>query len=298
LYWLRQSYADKHRGVSILLTVRLLSAFLFLIMGTAAASQIEQCRLDFDSKNYENAFNSCQKVEASGADLASAQYVIGTLFYMGYGRPMDYKEAFKWLLQSALNGHYRSQGFLGYMYEKGQGIPIDQTKAVYWYEKAANKNYVFAIVNLANMYVTGRGVEKSVEKALDLLIRAAELGDSESEYRYANSFYVGKTIGSRKINKDLKQAFYWYLRAAKNRYADAQFVISIMYFNGEGITKDPIKSYAWNLVGVYSGSKLAVERSAFLQEQLSTTQIEKATAFAKKNLLIYTAGFRETKIEY
>ena len=44
---------------------------------------------------------------------------------------------------------------------------------------------------------------------------------------------------------NLSQAFEWWLKAAENGYADAQFNLSIMYVEGIGIAKDDCKAVEW-----------------------------------------------------
>ena len=47
------------------------------------------------------------------------------------------------------------------------------------------------------------------------------------------------------IQKDLNKAFHWAKRAAKQRYAPAQYVLAAMYAKGEGTQQDLHKAFRW-----------------------------------------------------
>jgi TPR repeat protein len=47
------------------------------------------------------------------------------------------------------------------------------------------------------------------------------------------------------IEKDLKQAAYWYQKAADQGKARAQTNLGVMYFEGDGVSKDRATGYMW-----------------------------------------------------
>ena len=69
--------------------------------------------------------------------------------------------------------------------------------------------------------------------------RAAD-GDAAFQYQRALTSYFGKCS-----NKSPTEAASWFLKAAEQGHADAQFNLGIMYANGEGVAKDPREAVAW-----------------------------------------------------
>ena len=70
-------------------------------------------------------------------------YRIGQTYASGdrYGIGTDYKEAFKWHMLAAKNGHYMSQCELGYYYYEGTGVEKDLNEAIRWWKLSAQKNF-------------------------------------------------------------------------------------------------------------------------------------------------------------
>jgi uncharacterized protein len=49
----------------------------------------------------------------------------------------------------------------------------------------------------------------------------------------------------RGVSKDEMRAFEWYLKAAEQGHASAQFNLGLMFDNGEGVAKDKTKAFEW-----------------------------------------------------
>ena len=63
---------------------------------------------------------------------ASAQGMLGALYYNGDGVPQDYREAIRWSRMAADEGDARAQYVLGLMYYNGGGVPQDYVLAYAW----------------------------------------------------------------------------------------------------------------------------------------------------------------------
>lgn len=70
--------------------------------------------------------------------------------------------------------------------------------------------------------------------------RAAEQGDARAQRSLASMYFNG--LG---IEKNSKQAFYWYTKAAKQGDANAQYTLGLMYAEGIGVAKDDKKALFW-----------------------------------------------------
>ncbi len=113
----------------------------------------------------------------------------------------------------------------------------------------------------AYRYYTGFGVPLSRARALQLYLRAAELGDAEAQFIVAGMYYRG--LGTE---KDLRQAFKWFLRAAEHgRYtAESLTIIGSMYLRGTGVPQNYMEAKKWLELAVKKGSVRAMNDLAFI----------------------------------
>ena len=75
---------------------------------------------------------------------------------------------------------------------------------------------------------------------LDTLIQLAENGDVEAQYRLALSYYRGEGV-----ERDPKEAFEWFEKAAKQGDDNAQFYLAKCYDDGEGVEEDKGEAFRW-----------------------------------------------------
>ncbi len=86
--------------------------------------------------------------------------------------------------------------------------------------------------------------------ALSILIPLAEFGSATAQFNLGVLYYTGNGVV-----KDRKEAFQWYIKAAKGGLPHAQFNVSAMYYQGEGVAKSLKKAYLWGLIAEASGNK-------------------------------------------
>ncbi|RGB31016.1 hypothetical protein C1646_764573 [Rhizophagus diaphanus] len=197
-----------------------------------------------------------------------AQLCLGLLYKR---EEEDLKEALYWIGKAAENGNKFAQFNLGYYYEKGEGIQKDINKAFEWYEKSAMKRYsgaqsslgklykiekndlkkIFywiekaakngckvAQLHLAYLYENGEETQKDDEKA-------TEWFETSAMQECSNAQYVLGVI-YRKEKNDLKKAFYWIDKAAKNGNKIAQLNLGYFYKKGIGTQKEINKAIKWH----------------------------------------------------
>ena len=74
-------------------------------------------------------------------------------------------------------------------------------------------------------------------------LAAANKGDAESQYIMGNAYASGMpTLG---IQKDPKQAFQWYMKAAKQKHANAQYEVAASFILGDGVSKNLSAARIW-----------------------------------------------------
>lgn len=67
---------------------------------------------------------------------ASAQFILGNMYFSGNGVPQDYVAAAHWNRAAAKQGHAFSQANLGLKYHEGQGVLQDYIAAHMWFNIA------------------------------------------------------------------------------------------------------------------------------------------------------------------
>ena len=72
-----------------------------------------------------------------------------------------------------------------------------------------------------------------VPEAIQSLRDAAEKGEPEAQYKLGVCYANGDGV-----EKDLKQAAYWWRKAAEQGFAPAQLNLGFCYYNGEDVEKD------------------------------------------------------------
>lgn len=149
------------------------------------------------------------------SSIALADSRADTWYRIGY----DYsqrghnKDAFKWMLRAADAGHAAAQNNIGLSYLHALGAPKDEAMAFSWFEKAAKQGLAYAQSELAMLYYQGIGVEKDVQMAYDWWLIAAKQEDEYAQFNLASLLLE---------NQDIKQAYYWFNRAAHNNHPDAK----------------------------------------------------------------------------
>lgn len=142
----------------------------------------------------------------------------------------------------------------------------------------AAATYTEKLKVLAQKYYWGVEAEKDLSKALELYLKAADLGDNEAKYIAGGMYYKGygtprdlnkafsliygaaldgkSTTESQKLlgqffltgtstPKNYKEAMKWFGLAAENGDRDAQSELAYLYFTGMGGEKDFDKAFYW-----------------------------------------------------
>ena len=142
-------------------------------------------------------------------------------------------------------GDMRSQTLLGEIYDQ-QG---DSEKTALWWNRAANAGYQPARNLLAMKY-----------------------------------YYGGSVFGpERGWTRNYPEAFRIWHEDAEQGTASSQFMIGVMYFNGEGVEKNLPEAWYWLSLALDNGYKLATDVLIELSRKISPEQ----KRLAMKKLTIY-----------
>lgn len=215
---------------------------------------------DVSYSNLQQARNLMGVIAKQGD--VEAQYVLATLMEstLNNVRPNP-SQAIHWLEQAAKQGHGKAQFKLGMYYLKGESIARSPQTAFIWFSKAANQDIAGAQFNLALMFENGDGVTPNMKMALRWYEAASKLGNANAQQNLGIKYLLGEQVPAHthraldlitraagsglrnsqlllgqlyqsgfdgKIKIDLSKAERWYLRAAKQGVADAQYQLALL----------------------------------------------------------------------
>ena len=188
-------------------------------------------------RDLDKAFSLLYQSASQGE--SAAQFNLALLYSTDAGFPQDLKKSVKWLRLAADQEHVDSQTLLGAAYLNGAGVEVCYEKAFFWTEKAAlqgdAQSNEQAQRNLAAMYEKGLGVEKSREKAVYWMKAALSRDPSHEEEEQS----------SHSLSTDEVNRLVTITNAANDGDVKAQFILGLMYRNGEGVEQDYPSAFFW-----------------------------------------------------
>ena len=170
--------------------------------------------------------------------------------------------------------------------ENGTGIPQDEAEALFWYRKSCNAGCPDGIHEMATIFQWGAlGVDENEKEAIRLYGEAAQMGHPKAQNSYAyfletddpreacrwykaaaeNGFSMGMSNYARCLyygigtDKKFDEAFKWLIKAAEadEKNDGAQYMLGILYFNGDGVEKDLVRSAQWYRKAAENGHESA-----------------------------------------
>ena len=221
-----------------------------------------------------------------------AQSLIGTAYHRGIGFAVDDVQATQWLGKAAEQMDPLAQFQLGEGFESGWAGQKDNAEAYKWYLLSASQGYtkankkVTSIENIINKTQRTDGqkrafdfraerVKKEIEPN-DQLIKAAEKGDPEAQYKLGAAYSFGNGLPKNDI-----ASVEWLTRAAQQGQNEAQFELGLHYLNGEGVENNEVEAYKWWSIAADKGHIRAQASLDNLEKKISAEQKSQATEKAK-----------------
>ena len=165
-----------------------------------------------------------EKLKAIRSDAekgdASAQSVLGSLYFNGTGVVKNQREAVRWWRKAADQGEPLAQSNLGTSYMYAMGVTKDAYEAVRWWRKAAEQGNAPAQHNLGSAYYGGKGIAKDKRKATRWYRKAAEQGHALAQYNLGYLYLLGEGVIT-----DEREAYIWLSIAKANGNESASAVI-------------------------------------------------------------------------
>lgn len=190
-------------------------------------------------KNDQIAFFWFSKSAIQG--LSRAQHNLAQCYLRGLGVEKNETKFLYWVIKALRTDnvyalHTLSNYFSRVETEKTNNITPDNVnfkKVVMLLEISESKNFAPSIICLSICYRLGKGVKKDLCKSFNLMLKAANLGDTNAQHMVAKLYEKG--IG---IEKDLLRAFKFYEKAAKKSFGPSLYSLSDFYLSGEIINQD------------------------------------------------------------
>ena len=174
-----------------------------------------------------------------------------------------YTDAFEWYQTAANQGLSLGQLRLSQMYQLGEGVDKDEEQAAHWMKLAAEQGLAQAQFEYGEILESGRGVERTgTADAASWYIQSSNQGNPKAMLKLAKLYFGG--LG---VKQDTYQAFKWALKAEENSIAGstelrqqimeqinntaakgvvyAQYMMAIIYLEGQGIEKDINQAELW-----------------------------------------------------
>jgi TPR repeat protein len=131
------------------------------------------------------------------------------------------------------------------------------------------------------------------------LVRRAEGGDADAQYKLGVSYDVGEGVA-----EDDVEAVKWYRKAAEQAHSHSQYNLGVMYRGGKGVPKDDVEALKWtrkaaehgdsdaqHILGIVYGSGLGVPKDDVEALKWTRKAAEQGVASAQFDLgLSYLAG--------
>lgn len=180
-------------------------------------------------------------------------YQTGMDYYEGSnGKPWDILKAYAYLVKSAEQGFVLAQWRLACMFDGDEAVEENEKKE-YWHEKAALNGHLMAMYEL---------LSDSSETYVQELTHLAESGCYKASDQLCNYYHTGDY---EHIEKDMKQAWYWFKRGIEQGSSSITF----------NLAKNATAEF-WNEVDkdIDTGAYWITGESLLCKERYSATERE------------------------
>lgn len=217
-------------------------------------------------------------IQAAESGHASAQFLLGMMYFIGHVVPQDYNQAVLWYTRAAESGHVEAYNKLGVCSMYGYGTTQDDAKAFEWYTKAAEHGNVNGQYNMAKTYIRSEVVPQNMVHAIAWLQKAVASGCIDACYKLGICYEL--SIGTPQNEEN---AVKYYRKAAKAGHISAMLSLEHCYLQGLGSMKNISKAI-----------KCAEEISMWMKNKTITwLSIMRKMGTAQKQLL-----WREEHLSY
>ena len=206
--------------------------------------------------------------KAAGLGRPDAYTRTAAIYYYEQGVEKDEKKAFEYYEKAANMLDCTAMISVSTLYFEGIGVEKDVQKGMEWLERAVDQNYIEAMAYLGNIYSDGAyGINQDYGKALELFMKAAELGSYEA--MRAVGVYYEFGYGTE---QDYQKAVEWYEKAIDGGDPFAMNRLGMLYFEGNGVEKDLKKALELCRQASNLGVEEATDNEIAIENELLNNQ--------------------------
>uniref|UniRef100_A0A0Q9YJQ8 Localization factor PodJL n=1 Tax=Candidatus Berkiella aquae TaxID=295108 RepID=A0A0Q9YJQ8_9GAMM len=166
-------------------------------------------------------------------NYAPAQLALAKLYQQGQKVGKDENAAFNWYLAAAKEADPEAYYQIGLCFVHGQlKQPKNIELGIDYLKKSAELGWIPAQYTLASLYLDGHAVLDDRQQAMDYLIQAANNGWIDAQLKLAQALIQFS------LPQYDKAAFHWVQKASKYQHADALFQLASCYHEGIGTPVD------------------------------------------------------------
>ena len=176
-------------------------------------------------------------VKAAELDDVNSMLQVGLDYRDGIGATKDADEAEKWLTEAANCNNTRAKLELAKMYRLGLNTDVNMTKAIHWLTKAAYVGDTGAMSQLGTIYRDGAGIEKNQAQADIWFSLLAKQNRLLLMHNLADILRQWN-----RCEKDYYEAAEWYEKASEGGLIASDFILGLMFKDGNTIPPDSQKA--------------------------------------------------------
>ena len=128
------------------------------------------------------------------------------------------------------------------------------------YKKYSKAGYSDAMTTLGDLYMSGHGTEKNAKKALKQYKKGAKYGSINGQFK------AGMVYLNYEDFKDIPKGVKYLEKAARNKSAEAAFLLSVIFFKEDFYERDYSKSDKWITKAYRANHRSAASFIHFLEE--------------------------------
>ena len=139
----------------------------------------------------------------------------------------------------------------------------DYKSAQNTWQDLANNNDPDALYNLGQLFHLGQGVAFNETKAAEYFLSAAQLGHTAAQRELANIYFF-----SSGTPEHPKAAIAWWQQAAAAGDGRSQYILGVLFFNGDLVPQNMALGFAWTLLAIEAGIAEAIQSETAMRGQL------------------------------
>lgn len=195
-------------------------------------------------KNAKKAYQWFEKSFMNGNK--KAEFQLGFCYQYGVHVEKNLSEAlrhYKEYTRMHSDGH--AYNCMGDLYrEGGNGVEKDCIRALHYYKEADNLGFIKSAIRIGSMYFEGDGVQKNYKSAFNWFTKYQVLVNNDGDTQY----YIGQIYfhgDNDNFKKDVSKSYVYTISAAKNGSSNAQLLVGLMHLNGEFVQKNFKNAFFW-----------------------------------------------------